>query len=73
MAGSSSLDGHFGTGIYARFSSAWSNVECGLYLGKYISQMLFSKKVLYVLPNFFQILAHCVCLGGKVGNFYKVY
>ena len=29
MAGSSSLEGHFGTGLRARFSSAWSNVECG--------------------------------------------
>ena len=28
MAGSSSLEGHFGTGLRARFSSAWSNVEC---------------------------------------------
>ena len=30
MAGSSSLEGHFGIGLRARFSSAWSNVECGL-------------------------------------------
>ena len=29
MAGSSSLEGHFGTGLRARFSSAWSNVGCG--------------------------------------------
>ena len=28
MAGSSSLEGHFGTGLRARFSSAWSNVGC---------------------------------------------
>ena len=28
MAGSSSLEGHFGTGLRACFSSAWSNVEC---------------------------------------------
>ena len=28
MAGSSSLEGHFGTGLCVRFSSAWSNVEC---------------------------------------------
>ena len=28
MAGSSSLEGHFRTGLRARFSSAWSNVEC---------------------------------------------
>ena len=30
MAGSSSLEGHFGTGLRARFSSAWSNVGCGV-------------------------------------------
>ena len=29
MAGSSSLEGHFGTGLRARYSSAWSNVGCG--------------------------------------------
>ena len=28
MAGSSSLEGHFGTGLRSRFSSAWSNVGC---------------------------------------------
>ena len=28
MAGSGSLEGHFGTGLLARFSSAWSNVGC---------------------------------------------
>ena len=30
MTGSSSLEGHFGTGLRSRFSSAWSNVECGV-------------------------------------------
>ena len=30
MAGSSSLKGHFGTGLLARFSSAWSNVGCDI-------------------------------------------
>ena len=29
MAGSSSLEGHFGTGLHARFSSAWSTAGCG--------------------------------------------
>ena len=28
MAGSSSLEGHFGTGLHARFSSAWSTAGC---------------------------------------------
>ena len=31
MAGSGSLEGHFGTSLRARFSSAWSNVGCGYY------------------------------------------
>ena len=30
MAGSSGLEGHFWTGLRARFSSAWSNVGCGV-------------------------------------------
>ena len=28
MTGSSSLEGHFGTGLRTHFSLAWSNVEC---------------------------------------------
>ena len=35
MAGSSSLDGHFGTGLRARLSSAWSNVECAAHKSIY--------------------------------------
>ena len=31
IAGSGSLEGHFGTGLRARFSSAWSTVDCDYY------------------------------------------
>ena len=47
MAGSSSLEGHFGTGLCTRFSSAWSNVECGSIIQFHHSQhlLLLSKQV----------------------------
>ena len=47
MAGSSSLEGHFGTGLRARFSSAWSTAGCGIDL-PWISVVKTEKELLHL-------------------------
>ena len=67
MAGSSSLEGHFGTGLCVRFSSAWSNVECDS------PNLFFYLNYLIPVFSFLSLTKKCTLLAKSQLAFWKLW